>query len=142
MPGRLDLRLAPSPTRRCSTNRCKGNVYLRTNPKHALPDLVASLYSGAVNIVLEGKIGPGKKGGIEAFFSDLPDQPLDKFVMTLDGGKHGLLQNSAEHLRRAAGGQRQSPGAEQHRRGLHDQAARPVRQEEAQRSRRHKRGRR
>jgi hypothetical protein len=73
----------------------KGNVYLRTNPKHALPDLVASLYSGAVNIVLEGKINPGKKGGIEAFFSDLPDQPVEKFVMTLDGGKHGLLQNSA-----------------------------------------------
>jgi hypothetical protein len=74
----------------------KGNVYLRTNPKHPLPDLVASLYSGAVNIVLEGKIGPGKKGGIEAFFSELPDQPVEKFVMTLNGGKHGLLQNSAD----------------------------------------------
>jgi hypothetical protein len=74
----------------------RGNVYLRTNPKHALPDLVASLYSGAVNIVLEGRIGPGKKGGIEAFFSELPDQPLEKFVMTLDGGKQGLLQNSAD----------------------------------------------
>jgi hypothetical protein len=74
----------------------RGNVYLRTNPKHAIPDLVASLYSGAVNIVLEGRIGPGKKGGIEAFFSELPDQPLERFVMTLEGGKHGLLQNSAD----------------------------------------------
>jgi hypothetical protein len=73
----------------------KGNVYLRSNPKRALPDLVASLYSGAVNIVLEGRIGPGKKGGIEAFFSELPDQPVTKFIMTLNGGKRGLLQNSA-----------------------------------------------
>jgi hypothetical protein len=74
----------------------RGNVYLRSNPEHAIPDLVASLYSGAVKIVLEGRIGPGKKGGIEAFFANLPDQPLSRFVMTLYGGKRGLLQNSAD----------------------------------------------
>jgi hypothetical protein len=73
----------------------RGNVYLRSSAGRQLPDLVADLYSGAVRIVLEGAIGPGKKGGIRAFFANLPDQPLDRFVMTLDGGKRGLLVNSA-----------------------------------------------
>lgn len=72
----------------------RGNVYLRSS-SHKLPDLVASLHSGAIHIVLEGEIGPTKQGGIQAFFADLPDEPLDKFVMTLNGGKRGLLQNSA-----------------------------------------------
>ena len=72
----------------------RGDVYLRSSSSK-LPDLVASLHSGAINIVLEGKIGPTKQGGIQAFFADLPDEPLDRFVMTLHGGRRGLLQNSA-----------------------------------------------
>jgi hypothetical protein len=74
----------------------RGKVYLRSAPSHRLPDLVASLYSGSVHIVLEGRIGPGRKGGIRAFFKDLPDQPVDRFTMTLFGGKRGLLVNSAD----------------------------------------------
>ena len=38
----------------------RGNVYLRSSP-HKLPDLVADLHSGAVRIVVEGKIGPAKQ---------------------------------------------------------------------------------
>jgi hypothetical protein len=72
----------------------RGKVYLKSS-KNKLPDLVASLYSGAINIVLEGKIGPTKQGGIRALFSELPDEPLDRFVMTLYGGKRGLLVNSS-----------------------------------------------
>jgi len=72
----------------------RGNVYLRSS-SGALPDLVADLHSGSIRIVLQGQIGPGKKGGIRAFFSDLPDEPIDRFVMTLFGGKRGLLVNSA-----------------------------------------------
>ena len=45
---------------------------------------------------MEGHIGPGKKGGIRAFFTDLPDEPVERFVMTLYGGKRGLLVNSAD----------------------------------------------
>jgi hypothetical protein len=71
----------------------RGNVYLRSSTGK-LPDLVADLYSGAVRIVIEGHIGPTKQGGVDAFFDELPDQPLDRFVMTLRGGKHGLLTNS------------------------------------------------
>ncbi len=73
----------------------RGNVYLRSSTGK-LPDLVADLYSGAVRIVVEGHIGPTKQGGVDAFFDELPDQPLDRFVMTLRGGKHGLLTNSTD----------------------------------------------
>jgi hypothetical protein len=73
----------------------RGNVYLRSSTTR-LPDLVADLHSGAVRIAVEGRIGPGKHGGILAFFDDLPDAPLDSFTMTLRGGKHGLLQNSLD----------------------------------------------
>jgi len=72
----------------------RGNVYLRSS-SNKLPDLVASLNSGAVRIVLEGKIGPTRQGGISALFRNLPDEPIDRFVMTLNGGKRGLLTNSA-----------------------------------------------
>ncbi len=72
----------------------RGNVYLRSSA-NKLPDLVASLRSGAVRIVLEGAIGPTKQGGISALFKDLPDEPVDRFVMVLNGGKRGLLTNSS-----------------------------------------------
>ena len=72
----------------------RGNVYLRSST-NKLPDLVADLRSGAIRIVVEGQIGPGKHGGILTFFDNLPDAPIDRFTMTLGGGRHGLLQNSA-----------------------------------------------
>ncbi|HEV7771388.1 MAG TPA: hypothetical protein VGO66_12130 [Solirubrobacterales bacterium] len=71
----------------------RGDVYLRSSA-HRLPDLVASLHAGEIKIILEGEIGPTKQGGIETFFAELPDEPLDKFTMTLHGGRRGLLQNS------------------------------------------------
>jgi hypothetical protein len=73
----------------------RGNVYLRSSTGK-LPDLVADLYSGAVRIVVEGHIGPTKQGGVDAFFDNLPDEPLERFTMTLYGGKRGLLTNSAD----------------------------------------------
>jgi hypothetical protein len=72
-----------------------GNVYLRSS-NTKLPDLVASLRAGEIRIVLEGKIGPTRQGGISAFFRGLPDQPVDRFTMILNGGRRGLLQNSAD----------------------------------------------
>ncbi len=72
----------------------RGPVYLRSS-SHRLPDLVASLRSGEVRIVVEGEIGPAARG-IRAFFDELPDAPINRFVMTLNGGKRGLLVNSAD----------------------------------------------
>jgi len=72
----------------------RGEVYLRSSTSR-LPDLVASLRSGEVRIVVEGEIGPARRG-IRAFFDELPDAPINRFVMTLNGGKRGLLVNSAD----------------------------------------------
>lgn len=72
----------------------RGDVYLRSSD-NTLPDLVASLRSGSIRIVLDGKIGPAK-GGIRVQFENLPDAPLSRFVMTMSGGKHGLLVNSTD----------------------------------------------
>ncbi len=71
----------------------RGPVYLRSSDNR-LPDLVASLRSGEVRIVLQGRIGPTRQG-IRASFEALPDAPIERFVMTLNGGKRGLLVNSA-----------------------------------------------
>jgi hypothetical protein len=73
----------------------RGAVYLRSS-NDPLPDLVASLRSGSIRIVLQGRIGPTGSGGIQAFFDNVPDAPIEAFVMQLNGGKRGLLQNSAD----------------------------------------------
>jgi hypothetical protein len=71
-----------------------GPVYLRSS-SHRLPDLVASLRGNDVHIVLEGRIGPAKNG-IRTFFDDLPDAPIESFVLIMAGGKRGLLVNSSD----------------------------------------------
>ena len=76
----------------------RGSVYLRSS-SHPLPDLVASLRSGSIRIVLQGRIGPTGSGGIQAYFDNVPDAPIEAFVMQLNGGKRGLLQNSADICR-------------------------------------------
>jgi len=76
----------------------RGGVYLRSS-NNPLPDLVANLRSGAIRIVLEGKIGSAKQG-IRALFDEVPDAPIDRFTMILYGGKRGLLVNSANICRK------------------------------------------
>lgn len=66
----------------------EGPVYLRSSD-NTLPDLVAHL-KGQVTIDLVGRID-SYKGGIRTTFDRVPDVPVTKFVMTLPGGKHGLL---------------------------------------------------
>jgi hypothetical protein len=72
-------------------NPVEGPVYLRSS-NNTLPDLVADL-KGQVSIVLDGRID-SFKGGIRTTFGQVPDVPVSKFVLTLPGGKHGLLQAS------------------------------------------------
>ena len=72
-----------------------GPVYLRSS-NHTLPDLVAALKGPAsqpIEIDLDGRID-SKNGGIRATFETIPDQPVSKFVLSMQGGKKGLLQNS------------------------------------------------
>lgn len=69
----------------------EGPVYLRSS-NNKLPDLVAHL-EGQVDIDLVGRID-SFKGGLRTTFGRVPDVPVTKFVMTLPGGKKGLLVNS------------------------------------------------
>jgi hypothetical protein len=69
----------------------EGPVYLRSS-NNTLPDMVADL-KGQVSVVLDGRID-SFKGGIRTTFAGIPDLPVSKFVLTLPGGKHGLLQAS------------------------------------------------
>jgi len=57
-----------------------------------LPDMVAHL-KGQVTVDLVGRID-SFRGGIRTTFGRVPDVPVTKFVMTLPGGKKGLLVNS------------------------------------------------
>jgi hypothetical protein len=69
-----------------------GPVYLRSS-NHALPDLVAALHSKRVDINLDGRID-AVNGGIRNSFEAVPDAPVTKFVLEMQGGRKGLLVNS------------------------------------------------
>jgi hypothetical protein len=69
----------------------EGPVYLRSS-SHELPDLVATL-SGQIDVALVGRID-SVKGGIRTSFESVPDAPVSKFVLSMKGGKKGLLVNS------------------------------------------------
>jgi hypothetical protein len=70
----------------------EGPVYLRTS-SHRLPDLVADLH-GLVDVEVAGRIG--SRGGLNAVFENLPDAPISKFVLTMKGGRKGLIVNSRD----------------------------------------------
>jgi hypothetical protein len=69
-----------------------GPVYLRSS-SHKLPDLVADL-NGQIEVTLDGKIDSGRGGGIRTSFQTVPDAPVSKFTLEMQGGKKGLLVNS------------------------------------------------
>ncbi len=73
-------------------NPLEGPVYLRSSD-HRLPDLIARL-NGQVRFELSARIG-SSRGRIRANVEGLPDVPVTKFVLTMEGGGKGLLQNGA-----------------------------------------------
>ena len=74
------------------SGRLKGPVYLVPS-KHILPDLLVDLH-GQVNIRLRASTESVKGGRLRSVFSGLPDVPVSKFVLTMKGGKRGLLTNT------------------------------------------------
>jgi hypothetical protein len=72
----------------------EGPVYL-VSSSHVLPDLLADL-RGQVEIQLHGVIKSVKGGRIRTTFSPVPDVPVSKFALTMQGGKKGLLVNSRD----------------------------------------------
>ena len=69
----------------------EGPLYLRSS-SNPLPDLVAALH-GQIDVDLVGRID-SHKGGIRTTFDSVPDAPVSKFVLTMQGGKKGLLVNN------------------------------------------------
>jgi hypothetical protein len=76
----------------------EGPVYLRSS-SHKLPDLVAAL-NGQVDVVLAGRVDTGKGAGLRNTFEAVPDAPVSKFTLEMEGGKKGLLVNSENLCRK------------------------------------------
>jgi hypothetical protein len=73
----------------------QGPVYLRSS-SHNLPDLVAALQNGQIKIALAGHIDSVKGGRIRNTFEAVPDAPVTRFTLEMQGGKKGLLVNSTD----------------------------------------------
>ena len=72
-----------------------GPVYLRSS-SHPLPDLVVALRgpdSLPIEVELAGRVD-SVNGGIRNTFEVVPDAPVNRFVLSMQGGKKGLLVNS------------------------------------------------
>jgi hypothetical protein len=69
----------------------KGLVYLRSSP-NPLPDLVMDL-RGQIHVELSARID-SVKGRLRANFETVPDAPVDRVTVDLEGGSKGLLTNS------------------------------------------------
>jgi hypothetical protein len=69
----------------------EGPVYLRSS-NNLLPDVVVDLH-GQVDVVLVGRID-SVNGGVRTTFEAVPDAPVSKFVLEMQGGKKGLIVNS------------------------------------------------
>ncbi len=69
----------------------QGPVYLRSSD-NLLPDMVLAL-RGKVDINAVGRID-SVRGGIRTTFEAVPDAPVSKVVVTMQGGRKGLIVNS------------------------------------------------
>ena len=70
----------------------EGPVYLRSS-SNDLPDLVFDL-RGLVDFEAVARID-SVRGGIRAAFTSLPDAPIEKVVLNMQGGRKGLIVNSS-----------------------------------------------
>jgi hypothetical protein len=86
----------------------EGSVFLRSNGgERQLPDLVAALHSGKIDIDVVGYIDSVRERNnrgevvsrIRTRFEHVPDAPVSKFVLEMKGGKKGLLVNSTDLCR-------------------------------------------
>jgi hypothetical protein len=78
----------------------EGPIYLRSS-SHKLPDVVAVLKgppSQPIEVDLAGRVD-SVNGGIRTTFETVPDTPVTKAIVTLQGGKKGLFQNSTDICR-------------------------------------------
>ncbi len=71
----------------------EGPIYLRTTGRAAgLPDVVAAL-NGQIDIALAGRVD-SVGGRLRTTFETVPDAPITKAVLSFDGGRKGIIENS------------------------------------------------
>jgi hypothetical protein len=73
----------------------EGPVYLRSS-SHELPDVVVALQgppSQPLEIDLDGRVD-SVNGGVRVTFASVPDAPLSKAIVVMQGAQKGLFQNS------------------------------------------------
>ena len=111
----------------------EGPVYLRSAPenKSGLPDVVAAL-DGQIDIDLDGKIET-IDGHLRTSFKTVPDAPISRFNLRLDGGKKGLLVNSANICKAPLGALAQIDGQNGTRDNQNQNLATPCRANTAER---------
>jgi hypothetical protein len=69
-----------------------GPVFLRSS-EHQLPDVVAAVHNGEIDITLDGHVD-SVKGRLRTTFESTPDAPVTSAVIALRGAKKGLFVNS------------------------------------------------
>lgn len=82
-----------------------GPVFMRANGgERDLPDLVAALHAGKIDVNLAGFIDSApikgqERSRIRTTFATPPDVPVTRFTLEMAGGKRGLLVNSTNICR-------------------------------------------
>ena len=79
-----------------------GTVYLVAQPKGALPKLAFYLDNALTSLRFDGIVAL-TGGRIATTFDNLPDVPLDRFSLALDGGPKGALTASGDLCTQALG---------------------------------------
>jgi hypothetical protein len=74
-----------------------GPVFLRSS-EHQLPDVVAAIHNGEIDVTLVGRVD-SVKGRLRNTFEATPDAPVSSAVISLFGGKKGLFVNSTNLCR-------------------------------------------
>jgi hypothetical protein len=74
----------------------EGPIFLRSNGnERKLPDVVASLHNGEIDVHLVGFVD-SVKGRLRNTFESTPDAPVSSVAINLFGGKKGLFENSTD----------------------------------------------
>jgi len=78
----------------------EGPAYLRSS-NHKLPDLVLALRGPAYQPIALDAVGrvDSVNGGLRVRFEEVPDAPISKVIVTAQGAKKGLFQNSTNICR-------------------------------------------
>jgi hypothetical protein len=72
----------------------EGPVYLRNGP-HQLPDIVVALSGQIGEIDLVGRVD-SIRTRLRTTFETVPDTPISRFTLRLDGGHKGLIESTED----------------------------------------------